>query len=417
MTGVMPDTQHESRFPQLRNLQFSPFTEKDEQFVVLWDPSGLSLERLIVPLNYFYLLQYFDGEHSLEQAASQYLQKFGEFLLPDRLERLVDELDAKLFLEGDKVKAARRAATEAYRAAPVRAAVYAGRSYEGERDKLQRQLDGFFSSKEGPPIKASEHKGEAIKGLVAPHYDIRQGGPVYAWAYKELQDAAPPDLFVIVGTCHAGLEQPFAVTDKDFETPLGRVPTDQDVIARMRAKTGNVFFQEDRSHQQEHSIEFQLPFLQHAIRGKVPAIVPVLCAFPPHVVLGPPSEQRELIERFVGSLKEIIAESGRTVCIVASAELAHIGMRYGDTKAPTDFAFHRCMQYDLAMLKHVEDLQPEAFAEFIAKEQDERRISGFAAIYTLLKLIQAQKGQVLRYDRGVTDQFNSTVTYASMSFY
>jgi hypothetical protein len=32
-------------------------------------------------------------------------------------------------------------------------------------------------------------------------------------------------------------------------------------------------------------------------------------------------------------------------------------------------------------------------------------------------LIQAEKGQVLRYDRGITDQYNSTVTYASMAFF
>ncbi len=69
------------------------------------------------------------------------------------------------------------------------------------------------------------------------------------------------------------------------------------------------------------------------------------------------------------------------------------------------------------MLKHVEELKPEAFAEFLVKEEDRRRISGFAAMYSLLKLIQAEKGEVLRYDRGITDQFNSTVTYAAMAFY
>ena len=35
----------------------------------------------------------------------------------------------------------------------------------------------------------------------------------------------------------------------------------------------------------------------------------------------------------------------------------------------------------------------------------------------LLRLIEAESGQVLRYDRGIKDQYNSTVTYASMAFY
>jgi len=112
-----------------------------------------------------------------------------------------------------------------------------------------------------------------------------------------------------------------------------------------------------------------------------------------------------------------LADSGKNFCVVASADLAHIGMRYGDPKAPTDFSFHRCMQMDLEMLKHVENVDAVGFARFIEKEEDARRICGFSPIYTLLKLIQAEKGEVLRYDRGITDQFNSTVTFASMAFF
>jgi predicted class III extradiol MEMO1 family dioxygenase len=92
-------------------------------------------------------------------------------------------------------------------------------------------------------------------------------------------------------------------------------------------------------------------------------------------------------------------------------------MRYGDSAPPTDFSFHRAMQHDLEMLKHVEELKPEEFASYIQRENDQRRISGFSPMYSLLRLIQAEKGQVLRYDRGITDQYNSTVTYASMAFF
>jgi len=403
----------------LRNLQYSPFKEGEEQFIVLWDPSGLSADRLIVPLNYFYLFQFFDGAHSLDQIAGQYLKKFGEFFMPDRMEKLVAELDAKLFLEGTRVEAAKRLADDTYRALPVRKPAYAGRSYEADGQKLKAQLDAFYASKEGPEIKASSNKGKQIKGLIAPHYEIKQAGPVYAWAYKELQEAELPDLFVILGTCHAGLKDGFAVTDKDFETPLGILSADRAFVSLFRQKGGDLFFAEERSHQSEHSIEFQLPFLQHAVAGrKAITIFPVLCAFPPACLTDP--ELRDLAQRvqeFLAVLRGTLAESGKAVCLMAGVELAHLGMRYGDSKPPSDFSFHKCMQADLAMLKHVESLDAEGFAQFILKEGDARRISGFGAIYTLLKLIQAEKGEVLRYDRGITDQFNSTVTYASMAFF
>ena len=405
------------RFPALRNLQFSPLKENDEQYVLLWDPTGLSAEKLIVPLNYFYLFQFFDGEHSLDQIGSEYLKKFGEFFMPDRLEKLVADLEAKLFLEGDRVEAAKQAAVAAYRAAPLRPAAYVGKGYEADAQKLTRQLEGFFTSKEGPDFRPSENTGKKIKGLVAPHYDLRQGGPVYAWAYKELKEAERPETYLILGTCHAGLNNGFAVTDKDFETPLGTVAVDRGLLDRFRKAGGSVFFEEDVAHRHEHSIEFQLPFLQHTA-GNAVTIMPVLCAFGATALSEPEfRDVADKVERGIHALKTAIAASEGKVCLIASAELAHIGMRYGDNKPPTDYSFHKCMQTDLEMLKHAENVDAESFAKFIQKEGDARRISGFAAIYTLLRLIEAEKGQVLRYDRGVTDQFNSTVTYCSMAFY
>jgi MEMO1 family protein len=406
------------QFPLFRNLQFSPLKQQDEQYVVLWDPSGLTSEKLIVPLNYFYLFQFFDGEHSLEQIGAEYLRKFGEFLMPDRLTKLVADLDARLFLEGEQTVAAKQAAITAYRQSSVRAAAFAGKSYEADPDKLQRQLEGWYASKEGPGSAPSENAGRKVHGVVAPHYDPQHAGPVYAWAYKELQTQAP-HVFVILGTCQAGLGNGIAVTDKEFQTPLGRVLVDRDLLGRLRQNKGAVFFEEDVSHRNEHSIEFQLPFLQHAMANAKPfTIVPVLCAFPPSYRIDPDfKELADKVELFIHLCREAIAASAKEVCFIAGAELAHIGMRYGDAKPPTDFSFHKCMQADLAMLKHVEELDAEAFARFIQKEGDGRRISGFGAIYMLLRLMRAEKGQVLRYDRAITDQFNSTVTYASMAFY
>jgi AmmeMemoRadiSam system protein B len=404
--------------PTLRNLQFSPLKQGEDQFVVLWDPTGLSADRLIVPLNYFYLFQFFDGEHTLDQIAAQYLKQFGEFLMPDRLEKLVAELDAKLFLEGERVEAAKSAADQAYRALAVRKPVHAGRLYEADAAKLRAQIDGFYSSKEGPPIKATAHKGQKLKGLVAPHYVVGQAGPVYAWAYKEVQEAETSDLFVLLGTCQAGLRHGFAVTEKDFETPLGVVPVEHGLVRVLKQHWG-LFFEEERAHQYEHSLEFQLPFLQHALAArKTMSILPILCAFPASCFTAPDlHDLGETVTAFLGALKRSLAEYGKEYCLLASAELAHIGMRYGDSKPPTDFSFHKCMQADMAMLKHVEELDADGFAQFILKEADARRITGFAPLYSLLRLIEAEKGQVLRYDRGITDQFNSTVTYCSMAFY
>jgi len=410
-TGTAKDPK---QYPVLRNLQFSPIKEGEEQYIVLWDPSGLSKERLVLPLSYFFIIQHFDGEHSLQAIGGLYLKRFGEFLMPNKVEQLVSDLDEKLFLEGERVESARTQAQETYRQAPLRQATFAGKSYESDGVKLKKQIDGFFASKEGPDFKPSENKGKLIKGLVAPTYDVKQAGPIYAWAYKELQEAQQPDVYVIIGTAHAGLDNLFAITDKDFETPLGVVPVDCAILDRLKSLVPE-FFAEDIAHQAEHAIEFQLPFMQVVTEAKPFTIVPILSSFSASSMADP--TVRGTVDRFLSALREVIDASGKTVSVIAAGELAHLGMRYGDKAPPTDFSFHRSMQYDLEMLKPVEELKPEEFAAYIQKENDQRRISGFSPIYSLLRLIQAEKGQVLRYDRGITDQYNSTVTYASMAFF
>src|SRR2546428_11472130 len=90
------------QFPLLRNLQFTPLKEHDEQYVLLWDPTGLTAEKLIVPLTYFYLLQFFDGQHSLDRFSPESRKKFGESFRPDPPQKLVADLEEKRFLEGER---------------------------------------------------------------------------------------------------------------------------------------------------------------------------------------------------------------------------------------------------------------------------------------------------------------------------
>ena len=49
---------------------------------------------------------------------------------------------------------------------------------------------------------------------------------------------------------------------------------------------------------------------------------------------------RAAVDRFFAALKEATADSGQTVCVIAAGDLAHLGMRYGDSAPPTDFSFH-----------------------------------------------------------------------------
>ncbi|MDR4495022.1 MAG: hypothetical protein R3B74_11475 [Nitrospirales bacterium] len=85
----------------------------------------------------------------MEQVGAEYLKKYGEFMMPDRLNKLVEDLENKMFLEGERAAQAHQA-LETYRKQDVRPMAFAGKQYEADPVKLRAQLDGFYQSKEGP---------------------------------------------------------------------------------------------------------------------------------------------------------------------------------------------------------------------------------------------------------------------------
>src|SRR3989442_4303472 len=247
--------------------------------------------------------------------------------MPQWVDKFVAELDEKLFLEGERFDAAKRALLASFRAQPTRPAMFAGKSYEADPEKLKQQLDGFFRPKEGPGSSPSEHAGKALKAILAPHVEINTAGPIYAWAYKEVREAKTPDVFVILGTARGVIETLFACTDKDFETPLGLVRTDREFLRLFRAHGGEAVFQDELPHRKDHSFELHARFLRHGLGHTKPfTILPVLCSFSP--LPFSPSDllaQGQRIGQFIEAFRKTQAAFGKQVCFVVSGDLAHIG--------------------------------------------------------------------------------------------
>jgi AmmeMemoRadiSam system protein B len=68
------------------------------------------------------------------------------------------------------------------------------------------------------------------------------------------------------------------------------------------------------------------------------------------------------------------------------------------------------------MLKYIENMDVEGFNNSIQKDQNSRKICGYPAIKTLLNVIDATQSELLKYSQ-YADETNSTVSFASMSFY
>jgi len=276
-------------------------------------------------------------------------------------------------------------------------------------------IDGFFAPPDGPgPVDGGATPGPEVRAVIAPHIDFHRGGPAYAWAYRDLAERSQADVFVIFGTCHAGMEHPFALTRKDYASPLGDVPVDRDFVDALSARARQDCFGSELAHRVEHSIEFQAVFLRYlyAARREV-QIVPVLASFAHEAMLtGRRPDDDPRVPRFLEAVAETIAACGRRVALVAGADLAHLGPRFGDPEPVSASERERIEREDRAMLEPVAAGDAQAFFESVARDGDRRRICGLSPIYALLRTLGDGAGSVKRY--GQWPDPDGVVSFASV---
>jgi len=400
--------------PKLRNhLTAIPVRHGNAVHVVLQDQEGLSRETVILSPEAYFLVTLMNGSNTLVDIQAAYMRQFGHILFRERLEELIGKLDAHFFLENERSQAHREQIVTEFRSRPRRAAFLAGSGYEADPDKLQAQLLEFFSPECGGPGDAELHRtGKRLLGLVAPHIDLRAGGPCFAHAYKAFLEAAPIGTCIILGTGHEPLSRYFALTRKDFETPLGPVPVDAAFVGELCRRAPFDLFVDELAHRREHTIEFQTLFLRLLLPEV--RIVPILCSFGVEEI----EQGIEAINAMVAALKEAMEAHERPVCLLASVDLAHIGPRYGDSFQPHPGTVRETALADERLLETVAAGDPDAFASILIQERNSRRICGLPPLYTMLKVLEGRaRGEVLHYASAEVDPYHSFVSFTAMALY
>jgi AmmeMemoRadiSam system protein B len=390
-----------------------PVRQGGTVYIVLQDQEGLSRDTLVLSQQAYFLVTLMDGSNSLVDIQAACMRQFGQMLFREDLEDLIRKLDANLFLENDRSRAHREQIIAEFRSQPRRPAFLAGSGYEADPEKLRNQLLGFFPREHGGPGQPEPGRlGRRVLGLVAPHIDLRAGGPCFAYTYKALAEAAPVSTCVILGTGHEPLSLCFALTGKDFETPLGPVAVDGDFVGELCRRSTLDLFADEFAHRREHTIEFQTLFLRLLLPEV--RIVPVLCSFGVEEI----EQGVEPIANMVRALRETIETYPRPVCVLASVDLAHIGPRYGDSFQPHPGTIRDTSLADERLLKTVAAVNPEAFAAQLIRERNCRRVCGLPPLYILLKVLEGRAaGEILHYASTEVDPHHSFVSFASMVLY
>ncbi len=413
-------------YPKLRFLEAIPLDEDQDQHFALRDPSGIAEEVIVVTGEALFLMQFFDGRHSLLDIRAEYQRTFGAFLPEERLHQLAAQLDQMRFLESASFQDYKHGLEKRVLAQTTRAAAYAGSSYPEEPQALRAQLNRFYANGGGAlnhlANGANARNGARVLGLIAPHIDLRVGGACYTHAYHALAESAPAEVFIILGTGHNGLHNCYSCLPQDFETPLGVVKHDAEFIQELARQHPHELFAEPLPHRTEHTIEFQTVYLQHLLGGRQNfAIVPILCSYA-YVMMTDErfKRERKIIEAFVEALRKTYAQQtaqGRKICMIASVDFSHVGPRYGEAHTPDATFLTQVRAADFELIEAITKVEAERFVAQTARIEDRYRVCGFAPIHTLLASTAARTGKLLKYEQGRVDDQKSVVSYASLALY
>jgi len=396
--------------PRLRtNLDFMPSPAPDRPGLMIRDPFRYTDTTLIIPAPLVQCLELFDGQRTELDLRAALVALTGDLRVGDLVEHLVRTLSEAGFLENETFTVLRESRERAFQQAPVREAAQAGAAYPADaatlRGLLSRCLDG------------ADALSEPLVGVAAPHVNPEGGWQCYRRAYGALRAGEPTRTFIVLGTSHFGPSDRFGLTSKPFRTPLGQTENRPDLVEWLAARAPEAVVLEDYCHAVEHSIEFQVIFLQHIYGSRI-AVVPILCgSYSRGLEEGGHPEDDPGVARFLAALRELAETQGERLLWVLGVDLAHMGHRYGDRFAARaqQGRMKAVAEADRRRLERIEAGDAEGFWKLVRGEQDPLKWCGASVFYTFLRAVPAVRGRLLEYQQWNIDE-QSVVSFAAMVF-
>ncbi len=404
-----------SDHPKIRPLEPLQLEHEGQTLFRLSDPLRIAHDAPVVSVAAFLLITMMDGQHAIADMQAEFAKRTRMALDAQSIETLIRQLDDMHLLEGEGFEAH----VASLLSSPVREAALAGGAYAADAEGLRAQIDSYFVAEGGPGPLPSPAADVPLRGVMSPHIDFNRGNVAYAHTWHAASKWPLADLYVILGTSHCGLRQPFGVSRRSYATPLGQLPTDAGFLASLERHGCGWAFQDEVAHVGEHSIEFQAVMLKYVCGGHAVSAVPILVGgFASCVREGRSPGDETKFQQFAGAFLEAVKESGKRVCLVAGVDLAHVGPEFQDPHPVTPEMAAEVEKEDRAMLCSVESIDAEGFFASIQKDGDRRHVCGFGPIYTTLKLLSMDgpvKGTLVRYGQAPAPN-DSIVSFAGATF-
>jgi len=404
---------HRRLAPLRRTLDAMPSPVADRPGLLLRDPLGYTEDVVIIPPPLVAFLRFFDGEHDEGDLAEALRRATGEIGASAFARRLADALGGSGFLEDEELGRRRESCHRAFAQAPAREATHAGGGYPSDGGELASLLDSWL----GPRAENETAMPPGVYAVASPHVSLEGGHRAYAAAYRALPAEADGRTVVVLGTSHYGAPERFGLTRKPYVTPFGPAGTDLDLVEGLIARGGDAVTVEDYCHAVEHSIEFQVLFLQRRLSPGV-RVVPILCGPFAAATRGPGRPEDDPgVARFVDALGELDAREGKRLLWVLAVDMAHVGRRYGDELEARVGApeLAEVEKRDRRRIAALAEGDADGFWELVREGDDELKWCGASPLYAFLRATAPRRGALLRYEQWNIDPA-SVVSFAAMAF-
>jgi len=264
----------------------------------------------------------------------------------------------------------------------VREPVVAGQFYPATRAACVREIEARLP-REAPAADADLPE-RPVAGIV-PHAGWVFSGATALRVLDAIRRRRQPRTFVLFGAVHARLRASALFPHGGWQTPLGLAEVDERLAGEILARTGDLVRESPAAHENEHSLEVQVPFLQHLFPEA--RIVPISV---------PPSDVAPEIGRRVA--QAIRAADADAICL-GSTDLTHYGPAYGFTPKGTGEAALRWVreENDRRMIDLAVRLDAEAVVAEAAARLNACGAGAIAATLAAARELGAARGHVVGY--------------------
>jgi AmmeMemoRadiSam system protein B len=394
--------------PKIReDLEFIPARSQSGTVIMIRDRLGLVKEMSLMNPELYRFMAMLDGTRSIRDIQVDMMRQQGGRLIPiEDIEGMVKELESSYLLDAPRYREMKEQIVKDFRAQTIRRPAHAGLSYPKDPGELERRLDDILAAGQ----RQQKPEGN-ITALAAPHIDLEAGKGVYSAAYGAIAPAAP-ERIVILGVGHTLHREMFSLTTKAFETPLGMAETDHRLIEELLST--DCASGDDFPHKDEHSIEFQLIFLQHVLKDVHFTIVPILCGS----LLGSMGEySRERYRSMAGDFLSLLGDAARDerTLVVAGVDFSHVGPKFGHDM-PASFIIDRSEAHDRGLIDSLCEMNVDGFWAESIQVNDRYNVCGFSALACLLEILPSSRGHLLDYGVYREDATQSAVSFAAVLF-